>query len=183
MDHVSDFFIELEGRRVEIVQLKQTLLVKEAELRGMEAAARFVPNISAATPKLAQDVPFTNFLSTGEATPLSRISKQWRDILTIVGKCYPGTSSLADIQEEALALGHDVEGNTLRAQMAGYAQVGFLKRHGAGHYALTLAGAKAIGFALPNPLAVGPKVSGEDSVISPGGSAGPSVGDSPQAPA
>ncbi len=75
-----------------------------------------------------------------------RISQKWRVVLMQLASAYPSDLPLDEIKRNAMAAGADVNENTLRAQMATYANAGYVERMRAGRFRLTQSGADAIGY-------------------------------------
>lgn len=141
MFDTTAFFQELDRRRAALAQMRRDVELKEAELRGMEHAARFMVPSEQTTVVVEE--------ASGEIDSKRegmRISQKWRVVLMQLASAYPSDLPLDEIKRNAMAAGADVNENTLRAQMATYANAGYVERMRAGRFRLTQSGADAIGY-------------------------------------
>jgi hypothetical protein len=140
MSDPQTFLEKLEAKRRAVHQAEKAAetAAKKAEtlrseLRGWEQAAQLVAG-GVDTGPSNQDAP---------ARPKRGLSGAWKAVIAQMSERYPAEVSLDDIVTFATAQGLVIEKDTVRSQMHGYVERGYVDRTSPGMYRVPAEGSKA----------------------------------------
>ncbi|KAA2234937.1 hypothetical protein [Salinarimonas soli] len=143
---------KIETRRLKLVAIQQQIdalsqerIILQAEINALREILGELNDKTDLSSNLEDDLNIDDI----DGSYNTRLSDNWRKILSNIVKIYPKSVSIDDIRKIAEDSAIDVSDETIRSQLSLYTTRGWLIRTGTGAYQITAKGAAAVGTKLP----------------------------------